>query len=85
MLAMEMFPDWLPAEAGPNATVKLPLCPGVSVKAPEDPAVLKPDPAAVMLETVRFAVPELDTVMSCESVLPTITLPKFTEEGLREI
>jgi hypothetical protein len=38
-----------------------------------------------MLETVRFAVPVFEMVSSCESVLPTITLPKFADEGLTEI
>lgn len=59
--------------------------PGVSVRGAAGPDVLKPGPVVVKLEIVRLAVPVFETVSTCESVLPTITLPKFADEGLKDI
>lgn len=61
------------------------FCPGVSVRGAAGPDALKPDPVVAKLEIVRFAVPVLDTVSTCESVLPRITLPKLADEGFTEI
>ena len=41
-----------------------------------------PEPEAVKVEIVIDAVPEFESLIVCVASLPTVTLPKLTEEGV---
>ena len=82
LLVMEMFPEALPATVGANFAISVALSPGLMVTGTANPLILKPDPDAVAAEIVRAAFPEFVRVMFCVALLPTVTLPKLTFDGL---
>jgi hypothetical protein len=77
-----MLPETLPEAVGTNCTAKVVLAPGFSVCGKERPLTVIPAPEGVTAETVRAVFPEFERVMFCEALLPTLTLPKVTLEGL---
>ena len=58
LLVNATLPVTLPAACGAKATVKLELCPGVSVKGVGSPLIENPAPAAVALVIVTELQPE---------------------------
>lgn len=49
------------------------------------PLILMPAPVGLAAEIVRVAVPLFVTVIVCELLVPVVTLPKLTVDGLVEI
>jgi phosphopantothenate synthetase len=81
LLTTEMLPVVLPELVGLNAALIVADCPAVSVNGVVTPDTLKPAPATLTCETVTFADPVFVSVMDCDPVLPTLTLPKFSLVG----
>ncbi len=77
----EMLPEAPPEEAGVKTALNVALLPGEIVCAGR-PAILNPAPAALSCEIVRLALPVFFSVIVCEPVLPTGTLPKPTLDGV---
>jgi hypothetical protein len=63
--AIATLPVKLPADCGANVTVKVVLCPGVSVTGALNPEMLKPVPETVPCEIVAFKPPVFCTVSVC--------------------
>lgn len=82
LLTREMLPVRAAAEEGTNLAVKVVLCPETRVDGVARPLILTPAPEIVICEMVTVAEPELVKVIGDEPLEPTITLPKFTLEGL---
>jgi hypothetical protein len=82
LLLTEMLPELLPAAAGANWAANVALAPGATVWGKASPLMLNPWPDNVADEIVNAAVPELISVMFCEELLPTLTLPKFKLVGM---
>src|SRR6266568_1698185 len=59
LLTSETLPITLPAARGPNATLKVVVCPTARVKGRVSPLRLNPAPLTVADEMVRLAVPKL--------------------------
>jgi hypothetical protein len=78
---MVTLPLALPAETGANVTLKVALCPAVSVAGVEIPLTEKPDPLLATFETVRVEPPVLVMVSVSTCLLPSVTLPKFKLVG----
>jgi hypothetical protein len=64
LLTSETLPVTAPALAGENATLKVVLCPGVSVRGRVRPLTAKVCTETVACETDRFAVPEFVNLMA---------------------
>jgi hypothetical protein len=77
----EMLPEAPPEEVGANTALNATLLPAEIVCA-ENPVILNPVPAAPSCEIVRLALPVFFSVIVCEPVLPTATLPKLTLDGV---
>ncbi len=77
-----MLPEELLAEDGWNEAVNEWLCPTPTVRGSERPEMLKPAPEVTTFVIVRSAVPGLETLIDCGALLPTLTLPKLTGEGV---
>ena len=73
---MVTFPLAAPAEAGVNETLKVTLCPDVSVTGAAIPLRLNPVPLAPTCEIVTLDPPVFVTVSDNVCLLPTCTLPK---------
>lgn len=71
----------VPADVGVNVTVKVALCPAVSVTGAVIPLRLKPVPVTAAWEIVTVAPPVLVTVSEIDCLLPSVTLPKLRLEG----
>jgi len=69
------------ADAGVKVTVKLALCPGVSVTGVEIPCMAKPVPLTPTLEIVTVEPPVLVTVSGSGWLVPVCTVPKFKLVG----
>ncbi len=82
LLVMEMLPEALPATVGANVAISVVLSPGLRVIGTVNPLMLKPDPDALSVEIVRGPFPEFVRVILCVALLPTVTLPKLTLDGL---
>lgn len=82
LLAIAMFPVALPAVVGANCAVNVAPCPAGITSGAVRPIMLKPAPVAVTPEIVVLAVPEFVSVMVCDPVLPTATLPKAALAGV---
>jgi hypothetical protein len=82
LFTMDTLPLTLPADVGENLAVNDVLWPAPSVKGVVIPLTLKPVPAALACEIVRLAVPEFVKVTVWDPLLPTLTDPKLTLEGL---
>lgn len=76
------LPLTLPADAGVNVTVKVALCPAVSVAGALIPLKTKPVPLIPTCEIVTLEAPVLVNVSERDWVLPTVTLPKLRLLGL---
>ena len=76
MEVMATFPVTAPPAVGANCTLKVALCPAVSVKGKVSPLRLTPVPVAVAAEIVRLELPELVRVSFRVFVLPRTTFPK---------
>jgi hypothetical protein len=78
------LPVALPVAAGANFTLKLTLCPLLSVRGKVNPLRLKPVPDAAAAVIFRLEPPEFVKVSVMVWLFPTTTLPKFREEGLAD-
>lgn len=83
LLVMEMLLLAAPLVAGANCTVNVVLWEGDRVTA-EPPVSENVAPLKFTLEIATFALPVLATVTLRDAVLPTVTFPKLTFEGLTE-
>jgi hypothetical protein len=79
--AMAKLPVMLPAAVGENFTLKLTLCPALSVAGRVRPLALNPEPVAVAAEIVTLDPPELVTVSVRDALLPVFTLEKLRLVG----
>lgn len=79
---MVTLPLALPAVKGAKVTLKVALCPAVSVAGVEIPLTEKPVPLLATLEMVRLVPPVLVTVSDNTCLLPSVTLPKLKLVGL---
>lgn len=77
----EMLPATFPAAEGANTALNAMLPFGANVCGAK-PVTLKPVPVTLSDETTRFAVPVFFTVIVCELLVPSITLPKLTLDGV---
>ncbi len=77
----EMPPETPPEEVGAKTALNVALLPAEIVCA-ERPVILNPVPVALSCEIVRFALPVFFSVIVCELLLPTVTLPKLTLDGV---
>ena len=82
LLVMEMLPDALPAEVGANCAVIFALPPALIVAGSVRPDMLKPVPVALAAVIVSAPLPGFESIIVCEELLPTLTLPKETLVGL---
>jgi hypothetical protein len=73
------------AEVGVNTALKFRLAPAAIVVEAESPLMLNPEPVTLTCENVSVAVPLFVSVIGCELLSPTMTLPKLTLAGLAEI
>lgn len=78
-------PDTLPADDGVKIALNVALFPAAIVIGAVIPDVLKPAPAKAACEIVRLALPPFETVMVCELLLPTTTLPNAALDGVAAI
>lgn len=76
------LPLALAVDVGANVTVKLALCPAVSVTGGVIPLSVKPVPLIAICETVTVALPALVTVCDSGRLVPVCTVPKFRLAGL---
>jgi hypothetical protein len=81
LLTTEMLPESLPEPVGANFAVTVVDWPAVNVIGVVIPEMLKPVPDTLTCDTVTLAVPLFFSVMVCELLLPTLTLPKFSLAG----
>jgi len=84
-LVIEMLPVCPPEAVGLNEAEKFVLSPGSSVVGIDRPDCLKPVPDAEIPVIVRSVVPLFVMRMVCESVVPTVTVPKLTLDGTTSI
>jgi hypothetical protein len=80
-----MLPVTAVAEDGVKTALKVAVPPAAMVVDVDRPVWLKPVPDTVICENVRVALPLLVSVIDCELLLPTVTVPKLTLVGLAEI
>jgi hypothetical protein len=85
LLVIVRLPDELPAEVGENAIVAVVCWLGLMVRGTVAPLILNPGPVMAACVTVSAAVPVFDTMITCETVLPTATDPKLMDEGVRDM
>jgi hypothetical protein len=76
------LPLALPVAVGANLTVKLADLPAFSVTGRVKPVTLNPLPLAPRAETVTADPPEFVMVSERLCVVPVVTLPKLSEDGL---
>jgi hypothetical protein len=76
------LPLALPADDGVNETLKVALCPAVSVTGVVIPLKLNPEPLIPTDEIVTVVPPVLVTVSDRDCLFPTVTLPKLRLVGL---
>ena len=76
------FPVVVPLVCGVNATLKVRLCPGVSVCGTLNPLTLNAADDTTACEMLTLALPLLVTVWYCEEVAPSATVPNARLEGL---
>lgn len=81
MLVIETLPLALPGAVGENLTVNVVFAPALIVVGTDKPDVLNPVPDALAAVIVTLAVPEFVSVITCEPLPPTTTLPKLNAEG----
>jgi hypothetical protein len=76
LLATVTVPLLEPAAVGAYTTLKVRLCPTVSVTGAPAPLSVKADPVSVILEIVTLPFPVLVTVTVCVEDDPAFTFPK---------
>jgi hypothetical protein len=84
LLVRVTLPLAVPVDVGANATVNVELLPELIVSGTASPLILKALGETVTCVIVRFAVPELLRVIVCDALVPVVTLPKLTLEGVEE-
>jgi hypothetical protein len=82
LLLIVTLPVTLPEAVGPNATVKLDVCPADNVNGADIPLSLNPVPLTVALEIVTLVPPVFFNWTVCEFVVPFATVPKLTLDGM---
>jgi hypothetical protein len=82
LLVTVNFPETFPAAAGLNIAFRLALAPAPSVTGNERPDRETPAPEADTAETVMLDEPEFVRRTDCVDSLPTVTLPKLSEDGV---
>jgi hypothetical protein len=82
LLVKATLPLKLPADVGTKVTANEVLAPAFRVTGKLKPAKLNPLPEALACEIVRLAPPEFESVMVCELLPFTETLPKLKFAGL---
>jgi hypothetical protein len=75
------LPLTAPADGGVNETLKLALCPAVSVTGVAIPLKVNPVPLTPTFEIVTLVPPVLVTVSDSVCFVPTCTLPKLKLVG----
>jgi len=80
-----MLPVAVVAEDGVKTASKGTLPPAAIEVEVERPVSVKPVPATATCENVRVAFPLFSSVIACELLVPTVTVPKVTLVGLAEI
>ena len=78
-------PETPPDDDGAKAALNVALFPAAIVNGALNPEVLKPVPVTATCAIVRLALPPFETVMVCELLLPTTTLPKAALDGAAAI
>src|SRR5207245_4737423 len=73
----EMLPVTLPAVFGAKTTLKVKLCPGITVTGRLNPFTLKPAPVRLAWLMLTLDSPELLNVSDWLVLLPTCTVPKL--------
>ena len=81
-LTTEIFPLNGPVACGTNVTVNGTACPDANVNGRLRPLKLRPVPVVVNCDTETVEPPEFESVTVALALLPTATLPKFTDVGL---
>lgn len=84
LLVIAILPEGLPVAAGANRAVIVEFVPAASVMGSVNPVTEYPVPEAVIAEIVRDRLPVLLSVIVCELLLPTRTLPKLTLVGFAD-
>ena len=82
LLVTVTLPDTTPAPAGANVTLKVALWPGIRICPVDRPLALNPGPATLTFETATLEFPVFVSVTEWPLLLLTLTLPKFTLDGL---
>jgi len=75
LLVIETLPLALPATVGVNFAVNEMFAPALIVMGTVSPLMVNPAPEALAAVIVMLAVPELVSVIDCDPLLPTTTLP----------
>jgi hypothetical protein len=84
-LDSEIEPVTAPAPVGVKTALNVALLPAGIVRGALRPVMWNPLPVTVPCEITRFAVPPFDTVIVCELLFPTVTLPNGAFEGIAAI
>jgi len=71
-------------DVGVKIALKFTLAPAAIVVDVESPVWLMPAPATVICENVKVALPLFFSVIDCELLFPSVTLPKLMLDGLAE-
>jgi hypothetical protein len=82
LFATVILPVKLPVEVGANFTANVAVCDASNVAGVLTPLTLKPVPAAVTAVICSAAPPVFVSVMFCDALLPTATLPKLRLVGV---
>jgi hypothetical protein len=85
LLASVTDPETPPDVDGVKTALNVAVFPAATVRGALNPEVLKPVPVTATCEIVRLALPPFETVMVCELLLPTTTLPKAALDGAAAI
>jgi hypothetical protein len=80
-----MEPEADPPDAGPKVTLNVVLPPAAIVAGNARPLRLKPVPAILACVIVRLDEPVFDSCIVWELGDPTVTFPKFADDGVAEI
>ncbi len=85
LLTSVIDPETPPDDDGVKLALNVALFPAAIVNGALNPEELKPDPVTAACEIVRLALPPFETVMVCELLLPSTTLPKEALDGVAAI
>ena len=85
MLTNEIAPVSAPAVVGANTAVRVAVLPAAIVSGTLMPEILNPAPVTLADEIVRVAEPAFESVIVCELLVPVVTLPKATLDGVAAI